>query len=37
MEAAHRSSWGVVQPWQPHWPKFYTPANWYPDPNGGAG
>jgi hypothetical protein len=28
---------GVVQPRQPHWPKFYTPANWYPDPNGGAG
>jgi hypothetical protein len=28
---------GVVEPRQPHWPKFYTPANWYPDPDGGAG
>jgi hypothetical protein len=27
----------VVKPRETHWPKFYTPANWYPDPNGGDG
>ncbi len=27
----------LAMPRKPHWPTFYTPANWYPDPNGGDG